>query len=408
MNSEIANIKVLQKALSAGLLNDIEDLLDKQAKKDRLFNILRVFGIEELEIRHSFMLKWLLSPKEDHGLGDLFLKLFLKCYVNETEGGNAKKFSERYRALKAVADYNSFVADREVEHIDLLLVSEKEKIVIAIENKWNACERVDTEGKEGQLSEYEKLVSGRFPDHKWNRYFIFLTPDKRSPSKKNVDTWDVLGYDSVAKILDYILGNLKIAPLGQEQRLLIQHYYEIVERKLAMEGAKIKDLCNQIYDQYWKELEFLFKNANRGERMLRSLRNGIQIKDGELLPAVKGDSLSYVQYKRRLPEKESKSVHYEISIGEKECTVLLHIEKNTHADIIEDLLEAVSSKCKEVGIERIQKRHSKNILILGGAKIVILRQNKSDEAIENEIRTEMARMYESFEPILQGFEARIK
>lgn len=407
MTSEEKKIRNLEQALSDGLLNEIKKLLHKQANEDGKFNILRVFGIEELEIRHSFMLRWLLSPKENHGLGASFLKLFLKCYVNETEGGNAKKFPERYRALKAVADYNSFVADREVEHIDLLLVSEKEKIVIAIENKWNACERVETESKEGQLSEYEKLVSGRFPDHKWNRYFIFLTPDKRSPSKKNVDTWDVLGYDSVAKILDYILGNLKIAPLGQEQRLLIQHYYEIVERKIAMEGAKIKDLCNQIYDQYWKELEFLFKNANRGERMLRSLRNGIQIKDGELLPAVKGDSMSYVQYKRRLPRNESKSVHYEVSIGEKKCTVLLHIEKNTHADIVEDLLEAVSAKCRETGIEPIRRRRS-NKFVLGGAKIEIRRQNESDDAVESKIRTEMGRMYEVFEPILRDFETRIK
>lgn len=35
-------------------------------QKRRKFNVLRVFGIEELEIRHCFMLKWLLSPTGDH------------------------------------------------------------------------------------------------------------------------------------------------------------------------------------------------------------------------------------------------------------------------------------------------------------------------------------------------------
>ena len=320
MNSEIANIKVLQKALSAGLLNDIEDLLVKQAKKDRLFNILRVFGIDELEIRHSFMLKWLLSPKEDHGLGDLFLKLFLKCYVNETEGGNAKKFPERYRALKAVADYNSFVADREVEHIDLLLVSEKEKIVIAIENKWNACERVDTEGKEGQLSEYEKLVSGRFPDHKWNRYFIFLTPDKRSPSKRNIDKWDALGYESVRRSLEQILKDPRITSETnrecKERRTLIEHYYRIVERKLNMEGKDTKEICTQIYDQYREALDLLFKRADRRDPILRRLEE-IRVGDGEFLRVEKSDAVSYVQYKRRLPKKKSNSVHYEVLVGKK-------------------------------------------------------------------------------------------
>lgn len=419
MNSEIANIKVLQKALSAGLLNDIEDLLVKQAKKDRLFNILRVFGIDELEIRHSFMLKWLLSPKEDHGLGDLFLKLFLKCYVNETEGGNAKKFPERYRALKAVADYNSFVADREVEHIDLLLVSEKEKIVIAIENKWNACERVDTEGKEGQLSEYEKLVSGRFPDHKWNRYFIFLTPDKRSPSKRNIDKWDALGYESVRRSLEQILKDPRITSETnrecKERRTLIEHYYRIVERKLNMEGKDTKEMCTQIYDQYREALDLLFKRADRRDPILRRLEE-IRVGDGEFLRVEKSDAVSYVQYKRRLPQKKSNSVHYEVLVGKKECKVALHLERNTTKAIRKKLLKRVADICRKKGVLPImakgKRSFSNGVLVDGvavrGAEIRIERRDKEDDVVEREIRAAMTRMYNMFEPTLRRFEKRKK
>ncbi|MYL34308.1 hypothetical protein GLW08_10550 [Pontibacillus yanchengensis] len=48
----------------------------------REFNPFKVLKVDQYEIRHSNMLAWLLDPKENHDIGDLFLKKFpLNCYV---------------------------------------------------------------------------------------------------------------------------------------------------------------------------------------------------------------------------------------------------------------------------------------------------------------------------------------
>ena len=404
MNSEIANIKVLQKALSAGLLNDIEDLLDKQAKKDRLFNILRVFGIEELEIRHSFMLKWLLSPTENHGLGVSFLKLFLMAVINE----NDAKHPGRYKVLQNLraADYETFTVYREMANIDLLLVSEKKKIVLAVENKWSAKERVDTEDKEGQLSKYEKWVSKSFSGD-WKRYFVFLTLDKRLPSEPNADKWDVLGYDSIAKILKRLLGEQRIAlkksSKFQRQHMLLEHYYRIVERKLSMEGEELSKMCTQIYDRHRDALDLLFEKANRREPLLRRLEEvWIDEKGGAALRS-EGKSTSYVQYKRRFPLGADKSVHYEVRAQKTKCIVALHVEKDTDQAVKDNLLAAVASQCEMNGDMTPSKPTTD---ILGGAEIVIRRRGRPDADVETEIRQGIKFMYKVFEPILQGFKKK--
>ena len=55
------------------LIADIDCLepLNKWTKEINIFNILK---INRMEIRHSNMLAWLLSPNETHGLNDKFLK----------------------------------------------------------------------------------------------------------------------------------------------------------------------------------------------------------------------------------------------------------------------------------------------------------------------------------------------
>ena len=405
MTLEEKKIRNLEQALSDGLLNEIKKLLRKQANEDGKFNILRVFGIEELEIRHSFMLKWLLSPKENHGLGASFLKLFLKEVVCE----NDKACHGRYKVLRNV-DCASFVICREKESVDLLLISKKDKVVIAVENKWNACERIDEKNHEGQLSKYKKWVSKRFGG--WKQYFVFLTPDKRLPSENNIGSWGVLGYENIRRILKKSIERLKTKVAFREQRLLLRHYYRILRRKLDMDGPEMKSRCTEIYDQYREELNFLVGHADRRDPLLRMLYKGIKIRRGEFLKAEESNASSYVQYKRRIPAEVSNSVHYEVSIGEKECKVLLHIEKGTDDKIRKGLLEAVLSKCSEVAdvapISRRKRKDSDDPNLLGGAEIRIPRRGRSDADVENDIRKALRRIYEVFESILQGFEKRKK
>jgi hypothetical protein len=51
------------------------------------FNTFRVLGIENMEIKHSQMLAWLLTPSESHGLGDQFLRKYLMSLSSEPSSG---------------------------------------------------------------------------------------------------------------------------------------------------------------------------------------------------------------------------------------------------------------------------------------------------------------------------------
>ena len=64
-------------------LDDLEKLFVNNSDLDAIrshlsrFNPIKTMGMERMEIRHSAILGWLLSPQETHGLGDTFLKAFL-------------------------------------------------------------------------------------------------------------------------------------------------------------------------------------------------------------------------------------------------------------------------------------------------------------------------------------------
>lgn len=388
-------IQFFQGALSEGALSEITKLLKTLESESGKFNIFNVLGVDGFEIRHSFMLKWLLSPSENHGLGSLFLALFIEEMVRE----NRAKHSDRYERLCGI-DSGSFVVDREVEDIDLLLVSEKAKIVIAVENKWNAEERVDTEDKDGQLTKYRKWVNKNYPMPTWNQLFIFLTPDKRPASDGNVEIWDSLGYENIRCILEDKRISEKLA--GDEtlaaQKFLVEHYLEIIKRRLMMDDMEAR--CTEIYDQYRKEFDFIFDRADRRDPLLRTLYRGIQV-GGEFLCAEKSDSKSYVQYRRRLPKGVLDSVHYEILVGENLCKVFLHVEKHTMPSLKSDLENEIHSICEEKGFQEIAAKKEDSTT---GVVIPVSRVGKNNDVAEEEVRNALTRLYDAFESVLQKYD----
>jgi len=73
------------------------------------FNPIRVMKMEHMEIRHSAILGWLLSPQETHGLGDDFLKAFLSEALSGRDGADPTD-DERYAPIN-YADVFRLVED---------------------------------------------------------------------------------------------------------------------------------------------------------------------------------------------------------------------------------------------------------------------------------------------------------
>ena len=101
------------------------------------FSVFEIMDIVHAEIRHSKILAWLLNPKSNHGLGDQFLRLFLKhlFYSNR----------ETIKTQITFFDIEIFNLDdieirREWNRIDLLIISNSNNLVIAIENKVESTE----------------------------------------------------------------------------------------------------------------------------------------------------------------------------------------------------------------------------------------------------------------------------
>ena len=79
------------------------------------FNIFKVLGITQAELKHSNMLAWLLDPNGNHQLGDSFLKLFLQeLFINITPTFDV-----------LLADLYKFEIYREWHRIDIFLIQRK-------------------------------------------------------------------------------------------------------------------------------------------------------------------------------------------------------------------------------------------------------------------------------------------
>ena len=79
MTDENHDIEAAQRHLDAFLVDNQElEQLNARLSAFNLFNILR---IEQVEIRQSNVLSWLLTPSEAHGLGPTFLRRFLSRLI---------------------------------------------------------------------------------------------------------------------------------------------------------------------------------------------------------------------------------------------------------------------------------------------------------------------------------------
>ena len=190
--------------------NDMNIIMKKLNPYLDQVNIFSVLGLTNTEIRHSNMLAWLFDSKANHGLGNNFIKNFLEPKLKK-EDKNKDKLS--------LYDFRVY---RELEHIDLLLVSETEKFVIVIENK------IWTKNHDNQLTTYNEFINETYKDKGFSIYQFYLTPDGDTPinEKGDISEWNPLSYKN---IIDTLVNTKSIAKLKPGSRLLINNYINITE-----------------------------------------------------------------------------------------------------------------------------------------------------------------------------------
>ena len=265
-------------------LDDIS-CLNELKKWETGFNIFDVLNIARNEIRHSNVLSWLLNPNGDHGLGDSVLYGVL----SEMLAFNPESKFKQTKLL--LLDLKSFDVRREEEHIDLLLVSQKEKFVIAIENKTFTGEH------DNQLSRYMRYVEKHFSG--FDALYLYLTPhgDESSDS----ENWLALSYDAIYKSVEKALNETHVE---DDVNAFINNYLEILRRDI-MEDQELKNVCNKIYEKHKKALDLIFNNCERGNgRYYSAIKSALADLAGEgkiIYPDPSGTTFYLEEVDRILP-----------------------------------------------------------------------------------------------------------
>nr|MBO0464484.1 PD-(D/E)XK nuclease family protein [Enterococcus sp. DIV2402] len=221
-----------------GDLDLIEDELSKWINPTNIFSILK---LSRNEIRHSNFLSYLFDPKESHSYDDNFLKDFLKlCVTNETEEQSTISYFD-----VALSDYSDMFIYREKANIDLLLVSEKNKLVVCIENKIDASESAH------QLKKYQDYVEMTYKGYDY--LFVFLTPNGLEPSK---DEWKIVSYSDVLRILER---RQTLKRIETKVDILINDYIDMLRRDILMD-EELQKICQRIYAEHKDALDLIFEN----------------------------------------------------------------------------------------------------------------------------------------------------
>jgi hypothetical protein len=210
------------------------------------FNFFEAVGMVWQEIRHSNFLAWLLSPAQNHGLGDSFLKAFLtKTSVKARACGIEGTISP---VDVDAWDLTGTEVRREWEYIDITLVDESNKLVCVIENKVRSGEHGD------QLRRYrEEVVEPAF--HDWRRHYVFLNVTGDEPS----DPYYVgVTYDEVCQVIERLL-KVRASAVGDDVALALSHYVTMVRRRV-MPDTEIQELCRRIYRKHQAALDLIYEH----------------------------------------------------------------------------------------------------------------------------------------------------
>lgn len=220
--------------------------------KSKPVNFFKILKLEDMEIRHSNFLAWLLDPNENHKIGNLFLKSILEYFKCEDENNKL--------------NYDECSVKRENEFIDILIELPKSKFVIIIENKiWS--------GENGsQLSVYHDRIG--FKDYK--KLFIYLSPYGKEPinevDKKN---WKIFDYTKIYVILKDIY-KAKKNEMKDEVKLIINNYLEVLEETIMNKDNKVIKECVNFYFDHSKIIDQINKykpDYKRRKEMIQTILN---------------------------------------------------------------------------------------------------------------------------------------
>jgi hypothetical protein len=236
----INSINPDQKALESFVVDNpdlerLESLLGQ-------FNLFEALGAVHVEVRHSDFLSFLLTPSESHGLGDLFVKRLLQKAITTSAGQSLPLTLIDLDTW----DLDQLIVLREWQNIDILLVDQRNQLVVIIENKVHSSEHSE------QLQRYWQIANQHYPS--WRILGLFLTPDADPPSD---DNYLSIGYSVICEILEN-LSKTRSTALNSDVRVTLNHYTQMLRRHIMSE-SEIAELCQRIYRKHRRAIDLIYE-----------------------------------------------------------------------------------------------------------------------------------------------------
>ena len=175
-------------------------------------NLLQILHLSRHELRHSDFLRWLLDPRASHEFGDRFLRYFLAL----VHRSGSAQLPENFETL----DWSDLEVRREFEHIDLLILSERHRMAVVVENKVAARERC------GQLGDYERFIDRHFARDHLTLVFLDMH-GRQSVTREAIN----IGYDQLLQFFDDELNSTAFSS-GEATRAILDQYKLFVCNKL--------------------------------------------------------------------------------------------------------------------------------------------------------------------------------
>lgn len=229
-------------------------------------NFFEAIGAVRSELRHSDFLQFLLDPTRNHGLGDLVLKR-----IAQRATMNARAVGSVTALELSVCDLEDTKVFREADGIDLLLISEANKLAIVIENKIDSVEHSD------QLARYLKIVRTRFPD--FRHLFVFLTKEGDEASDANYVS---ISHGDICEIVENLI-HRRAASLYPDIAVLLKHYTRLIRRHFMEDGDLVR-LARQIYSKHKVALDYIFENRPDFSNSVRERLETMIASRAELVP----------------------------------------------------------------------------------------------------------------------------
>ena len=247
------------------LSEDLEELNNHTNQ----FNVFNALKLQNNEIRHSNFLGWLMTPYENHELGDYFLKEFLKSAIKNFSSDENTEIELKDIAF---ADLSDAEIRREYKNIDILIISPQNNFLCIIENK------IWTGEHDNQLSKYADIIDKEFSSYK--KLYIFLTQGIEMECeliKRDIDNsksvhYIPMSYKQVYEVINKVL-KFKSKHLNNEVKIFIEHYQKMIERNIMGNTDKeIVDLCRKIYRENKAAIDLIIENSDSKADIFEALK----------------------------------------------------------------------------------------------------------------------------------------